>query len=445
MFFKDDFNSSILYAQLLPMAQEYMTSTFADELLQDKQDADTQERIKVQIQQYLIRNGINCSDVPNRTELVKSLYYDMAQFGFLTEYLNRTDLEEIDINAYNDVNLLYRDGTCEKITDGFATAKQEIDTIRRLLQVKSKTTLDESRPIADADLNSNIRITCVGGKAVDDNVGIACTIRFVGVVAQTRESLIANNTACATMLDDLDALFNYGTPICIGGSGGAGKTNTAAWLLGTIPNDRRLICCEEGSREVNLTKYGENGKKINSVLHLRTIKGVLSLADMLPLSLRMGAKYIFVSEMRSREAYIAQETARTGCPVLATTHCNSAALAYNRMVTLCKQEMNFGEEMLMKLVLEAFPIIVFQKHMKDGRRRITQIIEGEDYINGVLKYRVLWRFKTESVVVNEDGTNVIEGSFEKVNGISERMIDRLYDNGMPSNILNKLQAVGGEI
>ena len=68
------------------------------------------------------------------------------------------------------------------------------------------------------------------------------------------------------------------------------------------------------------------------------------------MALRFNPEIICVGEMRSYEAYTAQEAARTGHTVLTTIHSNSCEATYRRMCTLCKRKYDIKDETLMALV-----------------------------------------------------------------------------------------------
>ena len=76
---------------------------------------------------------------------------------------------------------------------------------------------------------------------------------------------------------------------------------------------------------------------------------------LLDMALRYHPDIICVGEMRSAEAYAAQEAARTGHGVLTTIHSNSSQATWRRMVTLCKRKHEMADDTLMDLVTEAFP------------------------------------------------------------------------------------------
>ena len=65
---------------------------------------------------------------------------------------------------------------------------------------------------------------------------------------------------------------------------------------------------------------------------------------LLDMALRYHPDIICVGEMRSAEAYAAQEAARTGHGVLTTIHSNSSQATWRRMVTLCKRKHEMADD-----------------------------------------------------------------------------------------------------
>ena len=91
-----------------------------------------------------------------------------------------------------------------------------------------------------------------------------------------------------------------------------------AWLLSNVPNNRRLITIEEGSREFDLVKRDAQGNILNSVVHLLTRPSenpALNINQdfLLERVLRKHPDVIGVGEMRSAaESLSAAESSRTG-------------------------------------------------------------------------------------------------------------------------------------
>ena len=244
------------------------------------------------------------------------------------------------------------------------------------------------------------------------------------------------------MLETLSILTRYGVSICITGETGSGKTTLLMYLAGNIDNNKRIFCIEEDVREFDLTKRDDNGKVINNVIHTHTRKSgddkqSVDQDNLLETALTMNPDVIVVSEMKGKEANAAQEASRTGHSVLTTTHAASCRATYKRMVTLCKKAVSMDEKELLELVKEAFPIVVFIQKDEDNVRRIKEITEC--YLDDAEKYQIktLYRHVVDS---NEkiDDKMVIKGKYDRVEGISTQLKERLINKNITKELLDKL-------
>lgn len=431
-------NSFTTYEDLLNAVQRYMSTTFED-LLSSEMNEEDEKLVREYIKQYLVNNSIEFEDYTD-DELTSKLFSDMAEFSFLTKLIRRAErigIEEIDINSWEDIDLIVN-GIRSKCPEKFLSPQHAVDIVRRMLQT-SGSVIDDGTPAALGSLAKNIRITALKSPILDEDAGIAASIRIIKKSTISKERL-SENTASSGMLDFLTCLVNYGVSVCIAGSTGSGKTSTANWLMSTLPNSKRIYTIEEGSREFNLVKRNKNGKVVNSVIHTITRstvdkKNEITQENLLDYALRFNPDVICVGEMRSSEAFAAQEAARTGHTVITTIHSKTASAAYLRMITLAKRAYEFNDETLMKMMVEAFPIIVFQKQLQDGSRKMTEIIEGENYRDGKLEYRTLFRYVVDENTL-QDGKSVIEGHFDRVNVISEALRNELIQNGAPTKLAN---------
>ncbi len=425
------------YPDILSAVQEYMSNTYDHILSVEMNEADI-KLVKDYIKQYLITHNIQFED-QSHEELTEQLYCDMAEFSFLTKLLRNADkmrLEEIDINSWEDIDIIVA-GKRYKSAETFLSPQHAIDIVRRMLQM-SGSVIDDGKPTALGSLAKNIRITVLKTPILDDDVGIAASIRVVSKTSMSKVKL-AQDTATMGMLDFLSMAIRYGISICVAGNTGSGKTSTASWLMSTLPDSKRIYTIEEGSREFDLIRRDANGKICNSVVHTVTKSSLdkaseISQENLLDYALRFNPDVICVGEMRSREAFAAQEAARTGHTVITTIHSKTASGAYMRMTTLAKRAYEFSDDTLMKMMVEAFPIIVFQRQLEDSSRKITEIIEGEDYYNGQLKYRVLFRYMVDDNSEMGKNSAVVKGHFERVENISERLRNEFIQNGAPKMI-----------
>ena len=203
-----------------------------------------------------------------QTQLVDALYTEMAEFSFLTKYIFGAGIEEIDINAWNDVEVQYSSGVTKKLDEHFDSPEHAINVVRRMLHV-SGMVLDNASPAILGHLSKNIRIAVLKTPLVDEDVGVAASIRIVNPQSMRKEDFIRGGTATEPMLDFLAECLRYGISICVAGATSSGKTTLAGWLLTTIPDNKRIFTIENGSRELALVRQ-KDGKVCNSVIHTLT-------------------------------------------------------------------------------------------------------------------------------------------------------------------------------
>ena len=426
-----DFNS------VLQEVQEYISGSYAALITEGGEDS--KEQLQRYIMKYLQDKRVAVAGM-TQVELVEAIYSEMAEFGFLTRYIYGDGIEEININSWRDIEVQYSDGRNEKLTEHFDSPEHALAVIRRMLHA-SGMVLDNASPLVTGHLTKNTRIAAMKSPVVDEDVGVAASIRIVNRHNLSREDLLRSGTATEEMLDWLSVFLRYGISICVAGATSSGKTTAAGWLLTTIPDSKRIFTIENGSRELDLVRE-KDGRVCNSVIHTITresenAKQNIDQDMLLDMALRYHPDIICVGEMRSAEAYAAQEAARTGHGVLTTIHSNSSQATWRRMVTLCKRKHEMADDTLMDLVTEAFPIVVFAKQLEDKSRKIMEIMECEILPTGERRYNTLYHFKIEENRL-EDGKYRIKGRHEAVNPISESLQKRFIDNGMPQEVLTQL-------
>ena len=420
------------FSDVLKEVQEYISSKYST-LMVEGGSEEVKQQVKRYITKYICDYRITVKG-KTQEQLIDDLYTEMAEFSFLTKYIFGTG---IDINSWRDIEIQYNDGRCEKLEEHFESPEHAVNVIRRMLHV-SGMVLDNASPAVLGHLSKNIRIAVLKTPLVDEDVGIAASIRIVNPQSLKKENFVDGGTATGEMLDFLAECLRYGISICVAGATSSGKTTLAGWLLTTIPDGKRIFTIENGSRELALVRE-KDGKVTNSVIHTLTRyseneKQNIDQDMLLDMALRFNPEIICVGEMRSSEAYTAQESARTGHTVLTTIHSNSCESTYSRMRTLCKRKYDMDDEVLMDLVTEAFPIVVFTKQLENRKRKLMEIMECEILADGTRRYRPLFQYQiTENRV--EDGKFVIVGHHRQINPISDSLARRLMENGMPQETL----------
>ncbi len=444
LFFSPD-DTSKDFAAVLRDVQEYISGKYSS-LILDGNKNEAREQVKRYIRKYLMDCRIAVKGMTTE-QLIDALYAEMAEFSFLTKYIFGTGIEEIDVNAWDDIEVQYSNGQTVKLDEHFDSPAHAVNVVRRMLHV-SGMVLDNASPAILGHLSKNIRIAVLKTPLVDEDVGVAASIRIVNPQHMEKADFISGGTATEDMLDFLSECLRYGISVCVAGATSSGKTTLAGWLLSTIPESKRVFTIENGSRELALVSKKE-GKTVNSVIHTLTRsseneKQNIDQDVLLDIALRFNPEIICVGEMRSSEAYTAQEAARTGHTVLTTIHSNSCEATWRRMVTLCKRKYDIADDTLMSLVTEAFPVVVFAKQLENKQRKVMEVMECEILPDGEKNYRSLFRFNITDNRM-EGGKFIISGEHRQENIISQSLQKRFLENGMPQEFLKKMLKGGSAL
>lgn len=436
IFFTPAASEGLTYEKVLEDVQRYFSENHASTIAEAGEGNTLRAAavLKELMIQYLVKRKY-AIDGFTTEELCARLYEDMAGYSFLKKWIYRPGVEEVNINAYNDIDVIMNSGRSIKIPDKFSSPQHAIDVVRRMLNACGMV-IDDTMPSVIGFLDKNIRISVDKTPIVDPDVGINASIRIVNQQTVSEQKLLNSGSATAEMLHFLTACIRYGVSVCIAGSTGSGKTTIMAWLLSNVPNNRRLITIEEGSREFDLIKRDENGNILNSVVHLLTRPHEnpsmnINQDFLLERVLRKHPDVIGVGEMRSAaESLSAAESSRTGHTVCTTIHSNSCDSTYRRMMTLAKRKYNMDDSILMQIMVEAYPVVVFTKQLEDRSRKIMEIIEGEDYQDGHLLYRSLYKYEVVDNVTDANGEIHVIGHHSRSGQISDALKKRLLDNGI---------------
>jgi pilus assembly protein CpaF len=246
------------FSSVLADVQAYISANYSTLITGNAEDARTQ--MKRYITKYIQDRRIAVNGMSGEM-LVDALYTEMAEYGFLTKYIFGTGVEEIDVNSWRDIEVQYSDGRTVKLDERFDSPEHALSVIRRMLHV-SGMVLDNASPVVLGHLSKNIRIAVLKSPIVDEDVGVAASIRIVNPQSMQKEDFIENGTATGPMLDFLSLCVRYGISVCVAGATSSGKTTVAGWILTTVPDNKRIYTIENGSRELALVRE-QDGRVVN--------------------------------------------------------------------------------------------------------------------------------------------------------------------------------------
>ncbi len=422
--------SNISFWNLLNITQEYITVNYAA-LLTEKEKLPL---LKSYIEKFLRDKGYTADD-----ELIDRIYSEMAEYSILTKYLGADNLEEININAWNDIALTYTDGKIIKLDEGFRSPMHATDIIKRLLH-HSGMIIDNATPIAQGHLPNNTRITVLKEPIVDDGIGVSASIRLLHPNRIKRNDLINSEMASEEMLSFLEMCIRFGVSVVISGATSSGKTTLLNILTDCIPNNKRIYTIEGGARELSALKI-KDGKVTNNVVSTlaRTSdneKYNVSQEDLVVASLRFNPDVIIIGEMRDVECYSAVEASLTGHTVLSTVHATTGDAAHMRISLLCQKKYPIDFNTSLIQTGQAFPIVVYTHKLENNQRKIMDISECIIESDGKRSYNSLYSYNVKQNVI-ENGTTTTLGSFEKPNIVSKSLEKKLLQFGVPKDKLQR--------
>ena len=420
---------------VLAKTQQYISKYYASALT----DESKHDQLKSYIEKYILDEGFLVDGFTDE-KLINRLYSEMVEYSVLTPYLGSPDIDEINVNSWDDIVITWSDGHLEKLEEHFHTPGHAVDIVKRLLH-HSGMIIDNATPIAQGHLPNNTRITAIKSPVVDDDCGISVSIRLLHPQRVDRSHIIESGMANEEMVAFLEMCIRYGVSLVVAGRTSSGKTTLLNALLGSIPDDKRIYTIESGARELFLVKRNRFGEVQNNVVHTLSRPSEneaydISQESLVVAALRFDPDIVVVGEIRDAEATSAVEASLTGHTVVTTVHSGPAESAHGRISLLCQRRFQLGMEVSLSQARQAFPLVVFAHKCEDNTRKIMDISECAVSPEGRPEYRCLYRY---NITENEykDGKFSIKGGFEKVNLPSAHLRTLLMRGGVPREVLNR--------
>ena len=286
---------------LLGKTQEYIAKYYATALT----DEQKHDQLKSYIEKYILDGGFIVHGF-TEDKLIDRLYAEMVEYSILTPFLGASDLDEININAWDDITLTYSDGRMVKLEEHFRSPSHAIDIVKRLLH-HSGMIIDNATPIAQGHLPNNTRITAIKSPVVDEEAGISVSIRLLHPQRVDRAHLVESGMVTEEMISFLEMCIRYGVSVVVAGRTSSGKTTLMNALLSSIPDDKRIYTIESGARELFLVKKNRFGETQNNVVHTLSRPSEndaynITQENLVVAALRFDPDVVVVGEIRDAEA-----------------------------------------------------------------------------------------------------------------------------------------------
>lgn len=192
---------------------------------------------------------------------------------------------------------------------------------------------------------------------------------------------------------------------------------------------------------------------IDGAIAWETRNGI-TLQDLLIHSLRQSPETLGLGEMRGKESQTVVSAANTGHQLFNSFHANGPKDAPKRVLQMYMMgQTTLSQDMILDMIVSAFPICVFQRKLKDGSRKILSISELESYESGKLEYREIFKFIATGTKKIEDVNPLTGDKFYRKSiigkhifnrNISDRLYEKLLESGIDIKIADIYHKVKAE-
>jgi septum site-determining protein MinD len=300
--------------------------------------------------------------------------------------------------------IYYEQGGKVKLSDVvFTNDRQVMNVIERIVAPIGRR-IDEKTPYVDARLQDGSRVHAIIPPCALD--GCTITIRKFPESRLTYKDLIKWGSCTENMADFLRLAVEAKRNIVVSGGTGSGKTTLINVLGGFIPENQRIITCED-SAELNFPQ--EHVVRLETKPPSLEGDGAVDIRCLVKQTLRMRPDRIVVGECRGGETLDMLQAMNTGHDgSMTTVHSNTPRDCVSRLETLVQYAgAGLPQKAIKEMVAAAVHMIVQQSRLEDGSRKVMYITEIGGMQGEVITLQDIFIFKQEGM--NKQGK--ITGKF----------------------------------
>ena len=353
-------------------------------------------------------------------DLGHEIVNDMVGLGPLEPLLVDTTISDILING---AHMIYveRSGKLELTSYHFRNDAHVLHVAQRIASAVGRR-IDESSPMLDARLKDGSRVNVVIPPLALS--GPCISIRKFSRTAMTFARYVQIGSLSAGLSRALEIAARCRMNIVISGGTGSGKTTLLNVLSSMIDPGDRIITIED-TAELQMQQ--------RHVVQLETRppnlegNGEISQRELLRNSLRMRPDRIVMGEVRGAECFDMMQAMNTGHDgSMSTIHANSARDAIARMEDMMLMaNANLPIHAVRSQIASAVDLIVQTARMRDGVRRVTEMVEIVGVEGEVVSLSTLFSYQYQGE--NVDGT--LRGTFVSSN-MRPRFLPRMEYFGL---------------
>ncbi len=325
-----------------------------------------------------------------KLRLQKELFHSMRRLDMLQELIEDPEVTEIMVNGPRDI-FIERNGRLTRWERSFSSKGKLEDVVQQIVSFCNRS-ISKASPIADARLADGSRVNIVLDP-VALNGPVVTIRRFPKEPVRMRQLLewgSINSEAAAFLQQVVKAGYN----IFVSGGTGSGKTTVLNALSEYIPSDERIITIEDNA-ELQLDRV-ENLVTLEARNANLEGEREITIRDLIKTSLRMRPDRIIVGEIRGAEAIDMLQAMNTGHDgSLSTGHANSPGDMLSRLETMVLMGMDLPLTAVRRQIASGVDLIVHLGRLRDGSRKVLEIVELDGMEQGEIRLRTLYAFEED--------------------------------------------------
>ncbi len=355
---------------------------------------------------------------------------DMIGLGPLEPLLRDTSVSDILVNGPSMI-YVERHGKLELTALRFRNDAHVLHVAQRIASSIGRR-VDGASPMLDARLADGSRVNVI--IAPLSLRGACVSIRKFSRSVVEFSSFTELGTVSPELRRALEIAARCRLNILISGGTGSGKTTLLNALSRMIDRTERIITIEDAA-ELQLQQP--------HVIQLETRpaniegQGQVTQRDLVRNSLRMRPDRIIIGEVRGPEAFDMMQAMNTGHNgSMSTVHANSARDSMARIENMVLMaNLSLPTRAIRAQIVSAIDLIVHIERMRDGVRRVTEVMQVAGLEEDTILLGKLFTYKYVSE--NPDGT--LNGVFEQ-HPSQPRFLKRLEYYGLANAFVDTLNA-----
>jgi pilus assembly protein CpaF len=361
--------------------------------------------------------------------LAGELVNDMIGLGPLESLLRDDTVSDILVNGPKMV-YVERSGKLELTNVRFRNNAHVMHVAQRIASTVGRR-IDESSPMLDARLLDGSRVNVLIPPLSLN--GPCLSIRKFSRSILSFEKFAEIGTVSPELARVLEIAARCRLNIIVSGGTGSGKTTVLNALSHMIDPAERIITIEDAA-ELQLQQP--------HVLTLETRpaniegQGEIVQRDLVRNALRMRPDRIIVGEVRGPEAFDMMQAMNTGHNgSMSTVHANSARDALSRIDNMILMaSANLPMLAIRGQIASALDLVVQTERMRDGVRRVTEVVEVVGMEGDVITLTELFTYR----FTRESAGGHLEGAFVS-RAVRPRFLHRLEYYGLGEAFMKALQ------